>query len=230
MAGIMECTQRLLSVILTVLVIIAGVTNYGGALAQSSECSTSLQTLFPCMGYVATNVSSSPPSQGCCTALASVMQGNKACLCQLFTTNNPLGMPIDQTNAMSMPGACNIPTPLPQCNVAGDLAPSPSTEVPTSSPPIDSSAPTTTETAPSYSPAVSPSSNSPSLPPTPSIRGISPTASKKPTSPPLHSPITSVRGVSPRASEKRTSMAGALFTPSMITSALAVTMVVISIL
>ncbi|XP_057850730.2 non-specific lipid transfer protein GPI-anchored 15 [Cryptomeria japonica] len=148
-------------------------------------------------------MSNSTPSQGCCSALSSVEQSNAMCLCQLFTTTNPLGIPINQTRALALPGTCKVTTPpLIQCNAAGAPAASPST---------GSNAPTATETSPSSSPAtpnaVSPSSNSPSLlPPTASVGGISPTASEKPTS-----------------------KAGGLFTPSTIISALAVAMVAISI-
>ncbi|XP_059064267.1 non-specific lipid transfer protein GPI-anchored 15 [Cryptomeria japonica] len=178
--GVMECPQRLVSVALTVVVIIAGVAEYGGVGAQSSGCATSLATLSPCV----------------CRAVQ----------CQLFTTTNPLGIPINQTKVLALPGACKVTTPpLSQCNAAGAPAASPST---------GSNAPTATETSPaspSSSPAtpnaVSPSSNLPSLlPPTASVGGISPTASEKPTS-----------------------EAGALFTPSTIISTLAVAMVAISI-
>ncbi|XP_057850731.2 non-specific lipid transfer protein GPI-anchored 15 isoform X1 [Cryptomeria japonica] len=203
MAGKMECPQQMVSVALTVVVIIAGAAEYGGVGAQSSGCATSLATLSPCMGYITSNMSNPTPSQGCCTALSSVVQSSSACLCQLFNTSNPLGIPINQTRALALPGACKITTPpLSQCNAAGAPATSPST---------GSNAPTTTETSPSSSPAtpnaVSPSSRSPSLLP----------------------PTTSVGGISPTSGEKPTSKAGALFAPSTIISALAVAMVAISI-
>ncbi|XP_057844100.2 non-specific lipid transfer protein GPI-anchored 15 [Cryptomeria japonica] len=117
MAGLMECPQRLPSLILTVVVIIAGAADYGGVVAQSSGCATSMATLSPCLGYITSNISSSTPSQDCCTALSSVVQGSVMCLCQLFSALNPLGIPINQTRALALPGSCNIATPpLTQCD------------------------------------------------------------------------------------------------------------------
>ncbi|XP_059064654.1 non-specific lipid transfer protein GPI-anchored 15 isoform X1 [Cryptomeria japonica] len=201
MAGAMKFPQTFLSVVFTAVVIIAGVANFGSVAAQSSGCGTSLATLSPCMGYITSNVTTSLPPQSCCTALSSVVQSNAVCLCQLLTTNSPLGFPINQTQALALPGACKITSPaLTQCKaVAGAPAPSPAKGSRNGASPATGTAPSSSPATPN---AVSPSSNSPSLLP----------------------PTTSVGGVSPTASEKPTSNAGTLFTPSMIISALAVAM------
>lgn len=107
-----------------VLIVIAAGKNVGMAGAQSpppnsssSSCSASLVSLAPCLTFLQAGPNNSSPTQGCCTALTSVVNTSVACLCQLFTTtNNPLGIPINQTQALALPGACKITTPsLGQC-------------------------------------------------------------------------------------------------------------------
>ncbi|GLJ34055.1 hypothetical protein SUGI_0684800 [Cryptomeria japonica] len=117
------------SVVLTVVLIIAGSTNYGGVAAQSTGCATSMATLSPCVGYITSNVTTSPPPQSCCTALSSVVQTSAVCLCQLFITSNAFGIPINQTQALALPGACKISTPaLTRCKVPN--APAPTSQSP----------------------------------------------------------------------------------------------------
>ncbi|KAH9289082.1 hypothetical protein KI387_033199 [Taxus chinensis] len=205
----MEFPRPLLSVILTVVAVMTVSGNYGGVAAQappqSSGCATSLLTLSPCVGYITSNVTTSPPTQGCCTALSSVVQNSAVCLCQLLTTNNPLGFPINQTRALALPGACKITTPpLTQCKVSVSApAPSPSTD-------SNNAAPPATESVPSTSPAPATSTSTPSA--------VSPSA-KSPSF--VNPPTTSVGGISPAANEGRSSNAVALFTPSTIISVLA---------
>ncbi|KAH9289084.1 hypothetical protein KI387_033201 [Taxus chinensis] len=161
-------------ILLAAVVMIAVAANYGVVVAQSpapsSGCATSLITLSPCVGYITSNVTTSP-TQGCCTALSSVVQNSAVCLCQLFSTNNPLGFPINQTRALALPGACKITTPpLSQCKGA----PAPSASAGASAPASRGS----TNGAPVPASSSSPAAESPSA----SVGGISPTASVDPTS------------------------------------------------
>ncbi|KAI3678898.1 hypothetical protein L6452_38202 [Arctium lappa] len=83
---------------------------WGVAMAQSG-CTTALVSLSPCLSYVSGN--SSTPSSTCCSQLANVVQSQPQCLCP-FTGNgggSPMGLNINQTLALALPGACNIQTP-----------------------------------------------------------------------------------------------------------------------
>ena len=83
-----------------------------------SSCSSFLVSLAPCLAFMQPGVqNNTTPTQGCCTALASVVNTSAACLCQLLTTtNNSLGIPINQTRSLALPGACKITTPpVSQC-------------------------------------------------------------------------------------------------------------------
>eukprot|EP01018_Ginkgo_biloba_P022175 Gb_02446 [translate_table: standard] len=121
-------------VVLIVIVAAGGL--MGSVVAQSpppsSGCTSSIVSLSPCLSYITGSNNASTPAQGCCTALSSVVKTGANCLCQLFTSNNPLGFPINRTLALSLPGACKITTPpLSQCKAS---SPAPSTKGPIPAP------------------------------------------------------------------------------------------------
>lgn len=86
-----------------------------GAVAQSS-CTNVLVSLSPCLNYITGN--SSTPSSGCCSQLASVVRSQPQCLCQVLSGGgSSLGLNINQTQALALPGACEVQTPpTSQCN------------------------------------------------------------------------------------------------------------------
>ncbi|KAD3068616.1 hypothetical protein R6Q59_017362 [Mikania micrantha] len=89
---------------------------WGGAWAQSSTCTSSLMGLSPCLNFVTGN--SSTPSPTCCSQLATVVQTQPRCLCSLLNGNIPnIGITINQTLAVTLPGACRVQTPpITLCN------------------------------------------------------------------------------------------------------------------
>ncbi|KAL8214241.1 hypothetical protein R6Q57_003690 [Mikania cordata] len=89
---------------------------HGGSMAQSSGCTSVLISLSPCLNYISGNTST--PSSGCCTQLASVVQSQPQCLCQVLNGGgSSLGLNINQTQALELPNACNVQTPpTSQCN------------------------------------------------------------------------------------------------------------------
>ncbi|KAI4317864.1 hypothetical protein L6164_025695 [Bauhinia variegata] len=103
-----------------------------GAAAQSS-CTNTLVSLSPCLNYITGN--SSTPSSSCCSQLSSVVRSQPQCLCQVFNGGgSSLGININQTQALALPGACNVQTPsISQCNAATP-ADSPAAESPNSDP------------------------------------------------------------------------------------------------
>ncbi|KVH94382.1 hypothetical protein Ccrd_003556 [Cynara cardunculus var. scolymus] len=104
---------------------------WGIAMAQSG-CTTALVSLSPCLSYVSGN--SSAPSSTCCSQLANVVVSQPQCLCP-FTGNgggSPMGLNINQTLALALPGACNIVTPpISRCDESGTKT-TPGTSVGTS--------------------------------------------------------------------------------------------------
>ncbi|XP_034672579.1 non-specific lipid-transfer protein-like protein At2g13820, partial [Vitis riparia] len=93
------------------------------------------------------------PSSSCCSQLASVVQSQPQCLCLVLNGGGAtLGINVNQTLALALPGACYVQTPLAsQCNAA--------------------SGPTTSATSPGSSPADS-SDDTPEVPTTPSESAI----------------------------------------------------------
>ncbi|GKV42435.1 hypothetical protein SLEP1_g49841 [Rubroshorea leprosula] len=86
-----------------------------GAAAQSS-CTNELISLSPCLNYITGN--SSTPSSQCCSQLANVVRSSPQCLCQVLNGGgSSLGLNINQTQALALPGACNVQTPpISQCS------------------------------------------------------------------------------------------------------------------
>lgn len=97
------------------LVLILVVTLWGETMAQSG-CTTALIGLSPCLNFVTGNTST--PSSSCCSQLSSVVQTQPRCLCSLLNGGGAnLGISINQTLALTLPGACNVQTPsISQCN------------------------------------------------------------------------------------------------------------------
>ncbi|KAG9158380.1 hypothetical protein Leryth_013125 [Lithospermum erythrorhizon] len=129
-----------------------------GGLAQSSDCMNVLISMAPCLNYITGN--SSAPSSGCCSQLATVVRSQPRCLCQVLDGSgmSSLGMNINQTQALELPGACNVQTPpISSCSNGGSPAGSGSP-----------GSPTTPEVG---SPGGSPTTGSPDSPPTLTGRG-----------------------------------------------------------
>ncbi|KAJ6846701.1 non-specific lipid-transfer protein-like protein [Iris pallida] len=157
-------------------------------LAQPS-CAPTITSLAPCLGFITGNSSSTSPSSACCTQLASIIQTQTQCLCTVLNGAPQLPFVVNQTRALTLPGACKIQTtPLSPCNAAasgqlppaaagspiGAPAPAPEPEPASPSTPSESIAPS--PTFPS-----TPSDATPTSPSTPTVPSdASPTASATP--------------------------------------------------
>nr|GEX54578.1 non-specific lipid-transfer protein-like protein At2g13820 [Tanacetum cinerariifolium] len=95
-------------VISIILVVVIG-TLSGGAMATTDECRTEVVSLSPCVNYVSGKVSA--PSHPCCAQLATVVKTHLSCLCSLVHGEMPPGYKVNETLAIGLPDACNIPTP-----------------------------------------------------------------------------------------------------------------------
>ncbi|OAY55739.1 non-specific lipid transfer protein GPI-anchored 5 [Manihot esculenta] len=107
---------------------------WAGAMAQSS-CTNVLISMSPCLNYITGNTST--PSSQCCTQLSSVVRSSPQCLCEVLKGGgSSLGININQTQALALPGACNVQTPpISSCNAASPAAsPEGTTEGPTRTP------------------------------------------------------------------------------------------------
>ncbi|XP_039155393.1 non-specific lipid transfer protein GPI-anchored 19 isoform X3 [Eucalyptus grandis] len=87
--------------------------------AAQSGCTSVLIGLAPCLSFV--TGSSSTPSSSCCSQLASVVQSQPRCLCMVLNGGaSSLGVTLNQTLALALPGACNVQTPpISKCNASG---------------------------------------------------------------------------------------------------------------
>ncbi|KAI0501223.1 hypothetical protein KFK09_016166 [Dendrobium nobile] len=95
------------------------------AFAQSSDCTSTIISLAPCLNYI--TGSSDTPAVPCCTQLAQVVQTDPKCLCLVLNGGaSQFGVTLNQTKALALPGACNVQTPpVSRCNDATSPAPAP---------------------------------------------------------------------------------------------------------
>ncbi|KAL6880628.1 hypothetical protein ACP4OV_012193 [Aristida adscensionis] len=119
---------------------------------SASGCTTSILSLAPCLSFTAGNTSA--PGASCCSALAGVVRGAPRCLCAVLGGGAAaaLGVTVNTSRALELPGKCRIQTPpVSQCNAVGapvaspatpgagsasPSAPAPAVDAPTAPPPV----------------------------------------------------------------------------------------------
>ncbi|KAL6647914.1 hypothetical protein ACP70R_015351 [Stipagrostis hirtigluma subsp. patula] len=114
------------------------------AQTTTSGCTASIVSLSPCLSFTSGGSTSSAaaPSASCCSALESVVRGAPRCLCAVLGGGAAaaLGVTVNTTRALELPGRCRIQTPpVSQCSAVGAPAASPATptvEAPTAAPPV----------------------------------------------------------------------------------------------
>ncbi|GMI69353.1 hypothetical protein HRI_000604600 [Hibiscus trionum] len=101
------------------------VTTLCGLATAQSGCTSALLGLAPCLNYITGN--STTPASSCCSQLSSVVQSQPQCLCSALNGGgSSFGITINQTKALSLPGACNVQTPpVSRCNGASGQAAAP---------------------------------------------------------------------------------------------------------
>ncbi|KAF7818342.1 non-specific lipid-transfer protein-like protein [Senna tora] len=102
--------------------------------AAQSGCTSALTSMSSCLNYI--TGSSPTPSSTCCSQLSSVVQSSPQCLCSVLNGGgSSLGITINQTLALSLPGACKIQTPpVTQCQGGNTNTPTSSSTAPLASP------------------------------------------------------------------------------------------------
>ncbi|XP_039139851.1 non-specific lipid transfer protein GPI-anchored 19-like isoform X2 [Dioscorea cayenensis subsp. rotundata] len=95
------------------------------------SCMPFATSLSSCMSYIMGNATA--PSPLCCSNLADVIQTQARCLCTVLNSGAAqLGIPVNQTQALTLPGVCSVTVPaLSQCNAAAGTTQG--AQVPTSS-------------------------------------------------------------------------------------------------
>nr|AFK42199.1 unknown [Lotus japonicus] len=79
---------------------------------ESSACTDVLISLSPCLDYIIG--SASTPSSGCCSQLSFVVKSQPQCLCEVVNggaSSIAASLNINQTQALTLPSACNVQTP-----------------------------------------------------------------------------------------------------------------------
>ncbi|XP_057771660.1 non-specific lipid transfer protein GPI-anchored 5-like isoform X2 [Salvia miltiorrhiza] len=81
-----------------------------------SDCTSVIVSMASCLSYV--SGSAATPSTSCCSALANVVKTQPRCLCTIVNGGgSSLGVSINQTLALGLPGVCKVDTPpTSRCN------------------------------------------------------------------------------------------------------------------
>ncbi|WOK91763.1 non-specific lipid-transfer protein-like protein [Canna indica] len=137
-------------------------------------CTPVLSSLSPCISYIVGN--SSAPTSTCCSQLAGLMQTQTQCLCAILGGGiSQLGFIINQTQALTLPGACKlrmspdsrcsgftVSTPTAAPAEAPTPASPPETVTAPAPAPTTATSPTTANTVPGESTPSVPSASAPS--------------------------------------------------------------------
>ncbi|XP_078149523.1 uncharacterized protein LOC144544863 [Carex rostrata] len=147
---------------------------------QTCNPSSAVTSLAPCVGYLIGNTSS--PSTGCCDLVTSLLTSQTPCLCSMLKSGlGPLGFVFNQTQAMSLPSICNMPT----------------------NPCTDASSPTAEPATPSVPTTASPSEGEPATPVTAQTPGaaVTPPVSTVPSGTGVKAVPTSVSAATQSATD-----------------------------
>ncbi|KAI3419052.1 AAI domain-containing protein [Psidium guajava] len=75
------------------------------------ECLNNLMNLSDCLTYVEEGSKLTAPQKPCCGELASLVDNNPICLCELLSKADSFGFKIDLNRALKLPSVCNVATP-----------------------------------------------------------------------------------------------------------------------
>lgn len=78
-----------------------------------TDCMTLLFGAADCLSYVEEGSNLTAPDKACCPELATLVNTNPICLCQLLKKGNSFGIAIDMSRALTLPSACKVETPDP---------------------------------------------------------------------------------------------------------------------
>ncbi|PKU73899.1 Non-specific lipid-transfer protein-like protein [Dendrobium catenatum] len=78
-------------------------------------CTAEIISLAPCLSYISGN--STAPSSSCCSQLSNVVRSQPLCLCTVLNGGFSIGISLNKTRALALPGACKVQTPpVSKCN------------------------------------------------------------------------------------------------------------------
>ncbi|KAK6926453.1 Bifunctional inhibitor/plant lipid transfer protein/seed storage helical domain [Dillenia turbinata] len=84
-----------------------------GAPGPSPDCFTNLLNLSDCLTFVEEGSNLTTPEKPCCGELAGLVESTPQCLCDLLGKSDSLGITLNTTKALALPGNCGVSTPDP---------------------------------------------------------------------------------------------------------------------
>ncbi|KAL3655964.1 hypothetical protein CASFOL_000360 [Castilleja foliolosa] len=108
--------MKLINPIWTICILLALTASISASLEDDEkDCAEQLTNLAACIPYVSGNAKQ--PTKECCDGTAKLKVAKPKCLCVLIkeSADPSMGLPINTTLALQMPGACNIDANVSDC-------------------------------------------------------------------------------------------------------------------
>uniref|UniRef100_A0A5K1G0P6 Bifunctional inhibitor/plant lipid transfer protein/seed storage helical domain-containing protein n=1 Tax=Nymphaea colorata TaxID=210225 RepID=A0A5K1G0P6_9MAGN len=84
------------------------------------DCYSIVLAMADCLGFVQNGSTQAKPSAACCDGMKSVLKQGPQCLCLVLRDSGSLGIAVNTTKALELPGACGVSAPrISQCYGAG---------------------------------------------------------------------------------------------------------------
>ncbi|KAK9941387.1 hypothetical protein M0R45_017992 [Rubus argutus] len=111
-----KLTVGIISYVFVLVMILAG---FGSSDIEQdrAQCADQLVGLAPCLPYVTGGKDAKTPTIDCCTGLKQVDAKSHKCICVLIKDHDDpkLGLNINATLALKLPGACHVPVNITSC-------------------------------------------------------------------------------------------------------------------
>ncbi|XP_058755758.1 non-specific lipid transfer protein GPI-anchored 11-like [Vicia villosa] len=83
-------------------------------------CLAALTNMSDCLSFVQDGSKLKKPDKGCCPELATLVDNNPICLCQLLGNSDSIGIKINLNKALKLPSLCRVTTPpVSTCSAVG---------------------------------------------------------------------------------------------------------------
>lgn len=111
-----KLTVGIISYVFVLVMILAG---FGSSDIEQdrAQCADQLVGLASCLPYVTGGKDAKTPTIDCCTGLKQVDAKSHKCICVLIKDHDDpkLGLNINATLALKLPGACHVPVNITSC-------------------------------------------------------------------------------------------------------------------
>lgn len=87
------------------------------SMAPSTDCSVLVYDMSDCVSFLSDGSTDTEPDHPCCSGLETVIETDADCVCEAFMMSSQMGIQLNMTRALALPGACGVSgPPLDNCH------------------------------------------------------------------------------------------------------------------